>query len=121
MAYSFVGLVGAATPTIGELAFDVLVALSAMPALVRVRARCLAVQELPQQSLSALSVVVDGHPNLAYIGRQFANAARQKFTANQGCDALRFQITAYQVRFGGVARGVQQFHGIIFARLRQGA
>ena len=74
-----------------------------------------AAQKLPQQFIGTGKFAIINDPYFADIGGQFANAAGQKFAAHHGADAVRFEITANQVCFGGVARGVQWFHGAIFA------
>ena len=70
-------------------------------------------QECTQQPIGFGELSVIFHAHLAYIGRQVADAAGQKFATHLRSDALCFKVAANQVGFGGVLRGVEEFHGRI--------
>lgn len=100
----------AAVPAFGELAFERLVALRAAPVFVGVGARGVALQKLPHQGIGVREADVVDDPDLAKVGGQFADTAREKFTTHDGLHPVRFEIAADQVRFGGMACGMQRFH-----------
>ena len=99
-----------AVPACRELAFNILIALCATPALMGVFEGNGALKKLPQQGIGAREFVIINHPHLAQVGGQLADAAGQIFSAHYGGDAVGFKIAAYQMRFGGVSRVVQRFH-----------
>ena len=76
----------AATPARRELAFDIFVTRLAAPAFMGVFAGGIALQKLPQQMVGSREFLIVNDPHFAQVGGQLADAARQKFTAHEGCD-----------------------------------
>ena len=100
------------------MAFQLLAARRAAPALVAKFVREVAVQERNQQGVSAIVLRVDADPHAADVYRQLAPAAREKFAAHHGGDPVRFEKAPDEMRFGRVPGGMELLHAAMVVRAR---
>ena len=105
----------AAVPAIGELAFEMFAAACAIPRRLWITCRGAAQKPL-QQRIGAREFAIIHHAYFAQIAGQVTHGAQQVFAAYHGVNTLRFEITAKQMGFGNIARGIERLHAHILAR-----